>query len=242
MPFDLSPCRLGSLTDLGHDSYALRHCPQCAGAYAVCTVCPEAPVICPGCRHRAVLAQIAAGEVVFPEALGDHGEGTAPTAVGGGRADEAVAQAQRLAHVDQSSACITPGNTSTVDAGSAAVYNPGRLRNAEVAPGLGDAAMASPVYVLVLPVVSHDLGHVLQALAPVLAGNGHANGHGAADTGSQPRLPRKTYLSDTQCPHGHTYQNTGKALRFRGNNMCTQCAAQAKPRRRAAPTAASQEG
>ena len=27
---DFSPCRLSSLTDLGHDAYELRHCPQCA--------------------------------------------------------------------------------------------------------------------------------------------------------------------------------------------------------------------
>ena len=240
--FDLSPCRLGSRTSLGHCAYALHHCPQCAGAFAVCAVC-EAPEVCPGCRHRTVLAQIAAGEVVFPEALGDPGEGTAPTAVGGGRAEVVVDQAGELTHGDFIVDAALVDQAVTLDAGSTAVYNPDRLRNAEVAPGLGDAAMASPVYVLVLPVVSHDLGPVLQALAPVLAGNGRTNGHVEEEGQRLPRhLARKCFLSDKQCPQGHTYKNTGKALRFLGNNQCVPCSGQRRPRRTAASTPAATEG
>lgn len=235
--FDLYPCAQSSLTDLGHDSYTMRHCPQCAGAFAVCAVC-EAPALCPGCRHRTVLAQIAAGEVVFPAVPQASREGTAPTAVARGRADVVVDQAGELTHVTDQAVPL--------DAGSSTVYAEavGQSHQSHDAPSNGAPHVDTqkfPFVLLVLPVDLAGVPPVLQALAAVIAPqamNGHTNGHIEADTGSPPRLPRKTYLSDTQCPSRHTYQDTGKALRFHGNNQCVPCSGQRRPRR----TAASQEG
>ena len=105
--------------------------------------------------------------------------------------------------------------------------------------------MAPPVFVLVLPLVAQDLGHVLQALAPVLASQsttGHLNGHDAA-AADGPRLPRhlarKCYLSDTPCPQGHTYRDSQQVLRYHGNNQCVPCSGQRTPRAKAT---AAQEG
>jgi hypothetical protein len=196
------------------------------------------------------LAAIAAGEVVFPDAMQVSRPG-APDGDPGSRPGlhwspiqwqaqagelRAVAQAGavgELSHVDHGS-----NQAATVDAGSAAVYNAGESHNHLEALTSGDAAMASPVYVLVLPVDLAAMQTVLQALAPVL--QSHAtNGHREAEGGSPPRLPRKTYLSDTPCPHGHVWRDTGKVLRFRGNNQCVPCSGQRTPRAKALATTES---
>lgn len=103
----------------------------------------------------------------------------------------------------------------------------------------------SPFVFLVLPVDLAGVPQVLQALAPVIASqvtNGPHNGHLPAAPDSQRRLPRKCYLSDKQCPQNHVYQNTGKVLRYLGNNQCVPCSEQRRPRRTAASTKAATEG
>lgn len=236
--FDLYPCAQSSLTDLGHCAYERRTCPQCTGAYAVCTVCRSLGALCPGCVHRERLAAIGRGAVVFPAVSQASREGTAPTAVARLRTDEAVAQAGGLAHGDQA---------ATLDTGSAAVYSPGvESPHSPDTPGLGAAPVdtpASPFVLLLLPVDLAGVPPVLQALAAVItpqALGGHMNGHVDAEGGSQPRLPRKTYLSDKPCPSEHTYKDTGKVLRFRGNNQCVPCSGQRKPRQKATPTVATE--
>jgi hypothetical protein len=253
---DLYICQASSLSDLGHCAYELRHCATCAGAYAVCALCPSLGELCPGCRHRGVLAQIAAGTVVFPAPRRGAGEGRPPTAVGGGQADLAVDQAGavgELTHVAPSVNSLiddqSPDQAAMLDATPTAVYNPGESNNCLSSPTLGDAAMASPVYVLVLPLVAHDLGPVLQALAPVIASQsttGQSNGHMPQGPAEGQRLPRhlekKCYLSDTLCPQHHVYKDTNKALRYLGNNQCVPCSGQRTPRAKAQATPASTEG
>lgn len=231
--FDLSPCRLSSLTDLGHNAYTLRQCPQCAGAFAVCSVCGEGITVCPGCHHADVRRRILAGEVVFPENL----RISAHTPPEG--SDQAGAVGE-LAH---------EGEAAQLDAGGLAVY--AEAVGQSHPPVLGDAPVdtpATPFVLLVLPVDLAGVQPVLQALAAVIAPqalNGQRNGHDAAAAGGQ-RLPRhlakKCYLSDTACPSGHTYQNTGKVLRYQGNNQCVPCSGQRTPRRTAASTTATTEG
>lgn len=244
MPLDLYPCRLGSLTSLGHAAYTMTTCVQCGVSYAVCTMCPEAFTVCPGCRHRTILAQIAAGEGVFPEALGDHGERHDTTAVAILRADLDVDQAGELAHVTDQAVPL--------DAGDAAVYNPAMVRSVEVAPALGAVPVdtpASPFVLLLLPVDLAGIPPVLQALAAVIAPHalgGHLNGHDTAAADGQ-RLPRhlahRAYLSPTLCPTAaHRYRDTGLTLRYKGSHMCCQCAAQSKPKRPTASTTATTEG
>jgi hypothetical protein len=237
---DLYICQASSLTDLGHCTYELRHCATCAGAYAACAVCPSLGELCPGCRHRTVLAQIAAGKVVFPDVGQVSRPGESATAVGSGQADLAVDHAGAVGELLHGTVTYRDiAQAATVDAGSTAVYNPAMVSFVEVAPALGAVPVAthtSPLVLLVLPVDLAGVLPVLEALAPVIAPqamNGHQNGHQKADGQRLPRLPRKTYLSDTPCPHGHTYQDSGKVLRYLGSHMCTQCAAQSKPRAKA---------
>lgn len=254
--FDLYPC----LKD--HAAYTRRTCP-CHTSYYLCTICGEGITVCPGCHHADIRRRILAGEVVFPESWRID-ENTAQDGIdhagNSSREDHtpagAVGELAREGEADvlTPTGCKGSDQAVTLDAPSLVLYNPLSVPEALMshhAPALGNPPVdtpPTPLIVLLLPVDLASVPPVLQALAAVIAPHamgGHLNGHDASVEGGQ-RLPRhlakKCYLSDTPCPSGHSYRDTGKVLRYHGNNQCVPCSGQRKPTRTAASTAAHTEG